>query len=133
MRGVFRFSKQRKLSPRYIWPFEVLKWVGTVTYRLALPSSLSIVHAIIHVSMLQKYNLDLTHVVDWRELVVNADGTFEEGPLCIIDSPNQVLQSKTVRLVKVLWQHNGIEEATWEREDTMRANYPFLFNEEAMF
>ena len=133
MRGVFRFSKQGKLSPRYIWPFEVLKRVGTVTYRLALPSSLSIVHAIFHVSMLQKYNLDLTHVVDWGELVVNADVTFEEGPLCIIDSPNQVFQSKTVRLVKVLWQHNGIEEATWEREDTMRANYPFLFNEKAMF
>ena len=72
-------------------------------------------------------------MVDWGELVVNADGTFEEGPLRIIDSQDQVLQSKTVRLVKVLWQHYSIEEATWEREDTMRANYPFLFNEEAMF
>ena len=51
----------------------------------------------------------------------------------IMDSRDQVLQSKTVRLVKVLWQHRGIEEATWERKDTMRANYPFLFKEEGMF
>ena len=49
-----------------------------------------------------------------------------------MDSRNQVFQSKTVRLVKVLWQHHGVEEATWEREDTMRANYPFLFEEEGM-
>ena len=49
----------------------------------------------------------------------------------IMDSRDQVLRSKTVRLVKVLWQHHGIEEATWERED-MRANYPFLFKEEGM-
>ena len=33
----------------------------------------------------------------------------------------------------MLWQHRGMEEATWEREDTMRANYPFLFEEEGMF
>ena len=32
-----------------------------------------------------------------------------------------------MRLVKVLWQHGGVEEATWEREDTIRANFPFLF------
>ena len=44
-----------------------------------------------------------------------------------MDSREQVLQCKTVRLVKVLWQHCGMEEATWEREDTMRASYPFLF------
>ena len=35
----------------------------------------------------------------------------------------------TVRLVKVLWQHRGMEEATWEREDIMRTRYPFLFED----
>ena len=47
-----------------------------------------------------------------------------------MDSRDQVLQSKTVRLVKVLWQHRGVEEATWERKDTMCATYPFLFEDE---
>ena len=51
----------------------------------------------------------------------------------IMDSRDQVLRSKIVRLVKVLRQHRGIEEATWDREDTMHANYPFLFKEEGMF
>ena len=50
-----------------------------------------------------------------------------------MDSREQVLCGKTVRLVKELWQHQGVEEATWEREDTVRANYPFLFNGEGVF
>ena len=41
-------------------------------------------------------------VVDWGELVVDADETFEEGPVRIMDSREQVLRGKTMRLVKVL-------------------------------
>ena len=78
--------------------------------------------------MLQKYTPDPTNIVDWGELVIDADGTFEEGPVRIMDCRVQVLRGKTVRLVKVLWQHRGVEEATWEREDTVRAIYPFLFD-----
>ena len=48
----------------------------------------------------------------------------------IMDSRDQVLRCKTVRLVKALRQHHGEEEATWEREDMMRATYPFLFRDE---
>ena len=48
----------------------------------------------------------------------------------IMDNRDEVLRRKTVRLVKVLWQHRGVEEATWEREDMMRATYPFLFRDE---
>ena len=47
----------------------------------------------------------------------------------IMDSRDQVLRHKTVRLVKVLWQHRGVEEATWERENTMHTRYPFLFED----
>ena len=49
----------------------------------------------------------------------------------IMDSQDQFLQRKTVRLVKELWQHRGVEEKTWEREDTMRATYPSLFEDES--
>ena len=71
--------------------------------------------------------------MDWGELVVDIDGTFEEGPVHLMDSRDQVLRRKTVRLVKVLWHHRGVEEATWEREDTMRTAYPFLFEDEGTF
>ena len=132
-RGVVRFGKRGKLVPRYIGPFEILERVGTVYYRLALPPSLPGVHEVFHVSMLLKYTPDPTHIVDWGGIVVDTDETFEDGPVRIMDSQDQVLRSKTVRLVKVLWQHQGIEEATWEREDTMRATYPFLFEDEGAF
>ena len=129
-RGVFRFDKRGKLSPRFIGPFEILERVSTVAYRLALPPSMSGVPEVFHVSMLRRYTLDPAHVVDWGEIEVDTDGTFEEGPVCIMDSQDQVLRRKTVRLVRVLWQHCGVEESTWEHEDTMRATYPFLFRDE---
>ena len=132
-RGVIRLGKRGKVSPRYIGPFEVLERVGAVAYRLALPPCLSSVDEVFHVSMLRKYTPDPTHIVNWGELVVDVDGTFDEGPVRIMDSREQVLRGKTVRLVKVLWQHRGVEEATWEREDTVRANYPFLFDREGAF
>ena len=122
-----KFGKQGKLSSRYIGPFEVLERVGIISYRFALPLSLSSVHDIFHVSMLRKYTPNSTHVVDWGELVVDTDGTFEEEPVRNMDNRDQVLRRKTMRLVKVLWRHRAVEEATWEREDTMRTAYPFLF------
>ena len=88
------------------------------------------VHKVFHVSMLRRYTPDPAHAVDYGEIEVDMDGTFEEGPVCIVDSRDQVLRRKPVRLVRVLWQHCGVEESTWEREDTMRATYPFLFKDE---
>ena len=49
--------------------------------------------------------------------------------MCILDSRELVLRPKTVRLVRVLWRHYGVEESTWERKDTMRATYPLLFRD----
>ena len=74
--------------------------------------------------MLRKYTPNPSHVVDWDELVVDTDGTFKEGPIRIGDSRDEVLRGKNMRLLKVLWQHRGVEEDTREREDTVRANYP---------
>ena len=87
----YLYGKRGKLSPRYIRPFEILESVGTIVYRLALPPSLSGVHEVFHVSMLQKCTPDLTHVVDWGEITVDTDGTFEEGSMHILDSQDQVL------------------------------------------
>ena len=129
-RGVVRFDKYRKLSPRFIRPFEILERVGTVAYQLALPPNMSGVHEVFHVSMLWRYTPYSAHVMDWAEIEVDTDETFEEGQVCIVDSRDQVLRRKTVRLVRVLWQHRGVEESTWELEDTMQATYPFLFRDE---
>ena len=129
-RGVVRFGKRGKLLSRFIGPFEILERVGTVAYWLDLPPSMSGVHKVFHVSMLRRYTPDPAHVVDLGEIKVDIDGTFEEGPVCIMNSWDQVLLHKTMRLVRVLWQHCGVKVSTWEREDTMRATYPFLFRDE---
>ena len=123
-RGVFWFGKRGKLALRFIGPFEILERVGTIAYRLVLPLSLSGVHEVFHVSMLRKYTPDQAHVVDWGGIDIETDETFEEGPMRIRDSRDQVLRRKTVWLVKVLWQHRGVEKVTWEREDMMWATYP---------
>ena len=61
-RGVVRFGKRGKLSPRFIGTFEILE--STVAYRLALPPIMSGVHEVFQVSMLRRYTPDPAHVVD---------------------------------------------------------------------
>ena len=128
-RRVVRFGKRGKLSSRFIGPLEILERIGIVAYRLALSPNMTGVHEVFHVSMLRKYTPDPAHVVDWGQIEVGTDGTFEEG-VCILDSCDQVLRRKAVRLVRVLWRHYEVDESTWEREDTVRATNLFFFRDE---
>ncbi|XP_059638570.1 uncharacterized protein LOC132280833 [Cornus florida] len=130
-KGLLRFGKSGKLSPRFIGPFEILDRVGEVAYRLALPPLMDRVHNVFHVSMLRKYELDPSHVLSWVDVDIDEDVSYEEGPIQILDTRNKVLRGKTVTLVKVLWRHHGIEEATWEREQDVRSAYPSLFSSPA--
>ncbi|XP_057493150.1 uncharacterized protein LOC130778637 [Actinidia eriantha] len=132
-KGLMRFGRSGKLSPRFIGPFEVLDRVGAVVYRLALPPRLANVHNVFHISMLRKYEPDPSHVLDWGGLDINEEVTYEERPIRILDSRVQVLRGKTIPLVKVLWLHHGVEEATWELESEVRAKYPDLFDQSGTF
>ncbi|XP_042467225.1 uncharacterized protein LOC122050384 [Zingiber officinale] len=125
-KGVKRFGLRGKLAPRYIGPFEILERIGAVAYRLALPPSLSGVHDVFHVSMLRRYVPDPTHVLADIPVPVQPDITYEEVPVQILDRKERQLRNKTIRLVKVGWQHHSDEEATWELEDTIRARYPHV-------
>ena len=126
-RGLMRFGKSGKLSPRFIGPFEILERIGEAAYRLALPPQLSGVHNVFHVSMRRKYVPDPAHVLDGTDLEVDEDVSYEERPARVLDRRDQVLRGKTIPLVKVLWKHHGVEEATWERELEVREKYPDLF------
>ena len=63
-KGVIRFEKRGKQNPRYIRPYEVLEQIGKAAHRLALPPNLASVHNVFHVSMLKKYVLDKSHVLE---------------------------------------------------------------------
>ena len=122
-----RFGRGRKFSPRFIGPFDIIEKIDEVSYRLALPPQISSVHDVFHISMLRKYEPDPSHVLEWNRLELKSDASFEEEAIEILDRRDQVLREKTIHLVKVLWSHHDVEEATWEREDEIRARYPHWF------
>ncbi|XP_073270442.1 uncharacterized protein [Primulina huaijiensis] len=126
-RGTVRFGMKGKLAPRYVGPYEILQRIGTLAYRLALPPSLSGIHDVFHVSMLRKYEPDLSHVLDISEVQLDPDVSYVERPVCILDRSERKLRSKLIPMVKVQWEHRGVEEATWETERHMRELYPYLF------
>ncbi|KAL0544107.1 hypothetical protein IC582_019218 [Cucumis melo] len=127
MKGVLRFEKKGKLSPRFVGPFEILERIDPVAYRLALPPSFSAVHDVFHVSMLRKYVADPTHVVDFEPLQINEDLSYEERLVEILAREVKMLHNRGIPLVKVLLRNHGVEGATWEREDDMKGQYPELF------
>ncbi|KAL0551564.1 hypothetical protein IC582_010653 [Cucumis melo] len=129
MRGVLRFERRGKLSPRFVGPFEILERIGPVAYRLALPPSLSTVHDVFHVSMLRKYVPDPPHVVDYEPLEIDENLSYTEQPVEVLAREVKTLRNKEIPLVKVLWRNHRVEEATWEREDDMRSRYPERFEE----
>jgi hypothetical protein len=129
-KGVIRFGKKGKLSPRYIGPFDVVEKIGKVAYRLALPPQLDKVHDVFHVSMLHKYLALPTHVLNWEDLTIEEDVTYEEEPIEIQDRSEKKIRNKTIKLVRVLWKNRGARETTWEREETMKMKYPHLFETE---
>ena len=83
---------------------------------------------VFHVSMLRKYRSDESHILPVQDIQVQPYFTFDEEPKVILDREVTQLRKKQVPLVKVLWQHHGMEEATWEPKSTMRAQYPQLFS-----
>ena len=127
-KGVMRFGKKGKLSQRYIGPFEILDRVGNVSYRLALPPVLSHIHNVFHVSVLRKYMPDPSHVLEYEPINVREDLSYEEQPVQIIDRKDQVLRSRNISLVKVLWRNHTVQEVTWEKEEDMKEKYPYLFS-----
>ena len=127
-KGLTRFGKKGKLSPRYIGPFEILRRVGKVAYELALPPHLQHIHNVFHVSMLKRYFPDSNHVIEYEPIEIQPDLSFVERPVQILDRQERVLRNKSVPLVRVLWRNPKVEESTWELESEMLAKYPHLFS-----
>jgi hypothetical protein len=117
----------KKLQPRYVGPFPIVQRIGKVAYRLALPPELQGIHDVFHVSQLRQYLADPDHVVNDAEIELTTDLSYEERPIQILEFGNKELRQRKIPLVKVLWSHHPIRDATWETESKMRQTYPELF------
>ncbi|KAL0463175.1 UNVERIFIED_CONTAM: Transposon Tf2-12 polyprotein [Sesamum latifolium] len=106
-REILRFGKKGKLSPGYIGPYEILERVGPLAYRLALPAELSQIHDVFHVSMLQRYRSDPSHILRESEIEISKGLTYVEEPTEILDRGMKRLRNKEIPMVKVKWSHHS--------------------------
>jgi hypothetical protein len=127
MRGTRRFKVKGKLAPRYVGPFKIVDRRGEVAYQLELPSQLSDVHDVFHVSQLKKCLRVPEEQLLMEELNLGGDLTYIESSVKILDMAERVTRNKVIKMCKVQWNHHTEDEATWEHEDEIRADYPELF------
>ncbi|TMW86667.1 hypothetical protein EJD97_021037 [Solanum chilense] len=127
MKEVVRFGKKGNLSPRYVGPYEILKRVGKVAYKLKFPSEMTSVYLVFHVSMLKKCIGDPESILPIEGLGVKDKLFYEEVPFQILDRQVKKLRNKEVASLKVLSKNHLVEGATWEAEVGMKFCYPHLF------
>jgi len=83
---VGRVLKSRKLTLRFIGPYQITRRIGPVVYEIALPPHLANLHNVFHVSQLRKYIANPSHVLEADDIQVWEDLTMEAGPVQILDS-----------------------------------------------
>ncbi|GJW75344.1 putative reverse transcriptase domain-containing protein [Tanacetum coccineum] len=127
-KGVIRFGKRGKLSPRYIGPFKIIERIGPVAYKLDLPDKLRGIHNTFHVSNLKKCLADENLVIPLEEIQLDDKLHFIEEPVEIMDREVKQLKQSRIPIVKVRWNSRRGPEYTWEREDFFKRNYPHLFS-----
>ncbi|KAJ9558426.1 hypothetical protein OSB04_013040 [Centaurea solstitialis] len=128
-KGVIRFGRRGKLSPRYIGPYKIIERVGSVPYRLELLEELRGVHNTFHVSNLRKCLAEPDAAIPLQEISIDPKLNIVEAPVAVVDRKIRKLRNKEICLVKVQWKFHKGEECTWEAELEMRERYPHLFME----
>ncbi|KAI3798748.1 hypothetical protein L1987_34027 [Smallanthus sonchifolius] len=102
-KGLIRFGKGRKLNPRYIGPFKILKRIGNVAYKLNLPETLSGVHDVFHVSNPKKCLSYDTLVIPLEDIQIDDQLHFVEEPVEMMDREVKQLKQSRIPIVKVRW------------------------------
>ena len=98
-----------------------------MAYQLELSPNLSQVHDVFHVSQLRRCFKDPIRKVEHNMIELQNDLTYQEHPSRILDQSERKIRNKTTKFLKVQWSNHSEDEATWEREDRLREEYPDLF------
>ncbi|XP_027364443.1 uncharacterized protein LOC113871550 [Abrus precatorius] len=125
--GIGRAMKSKKLTSRFIGPYQILRRIGNVAYQIDFPPFLSNIHDVFHVSQLKKYIPDPSHIIESDTVQVRENLTYDVQTVRIEDRRIKQLRGKIIPLVKVIWNENNEGEATWELEEQMQEKYPQLF------
>jgi hypothetical protein len=56
------------------------------------------------------------------------DLTCIEYPNKTMETAERIARNKVIKMYKVQWSHHSEAEATWEREDELKAEFPQLFS-----
>ncbi|XP_047169419.1 uncharacterized protein LOC124837969 [Vigna umbellata] len=112
----------RKLTPKFLGPYQILKKIGPVAYEVALPPGLANLHNVFHVSQLRKYIPDPKHVLE-DEIQVRKNLTMEVDQCVYTRCSNEKLRGKDIRTVKVLWNEDT-QEMDLGMEEFMIKEYP---------
>jgi hypothetical protein len=83
-RSSIRLGSCPNLTARFCGPFEILENIGPIAYMLAFYASMR-VHNVFHVSLLNKYVSNPSHIIDWTMFQVEHEGDFRVEPVCILD------------------------------------------------
>jgi hypothetical protein len=114
MKGVQCFGVKRKLAPRYVGPYQIIKRSGRVAYKLQLPPEMRAIFNVFHVSQLKKCLHVPEKKVEIGNIKLQSDLTYEEKPVLLIDSQERVTRNRVIKLHKVIWSNQGGEsDATW--------------------
>jgi hypothetical protein len=129
MRGLHHFKVQGKLAPRFIGPFKILEKRGEVAYQLELLSQLFDVHDVFHASQLKKCLRVPEEQIPMEDLDAKEDLSYQGYPIKILETSERVTQNKNIKMCKVQWSHHTEEEATWEREEELKVEFPSFFSD----
>ena len=65
--------------------------------------------------------------MDHETLDLQDNLTYREYPVRILDQAERTTRRQNIKFLKVQWSHHSEKEATWEREDRLRLEYPTFF------
>ena len=123
---VGRALRSKKLSPKFLGPYQISRRIGPAAYEIALPPQLANLHPVFHVSQLRKYVFDPSHVLEAEDVQIREDLTMEVPLVALEESRVEERRGKPVNLVKVIWDRRT-GDSTWKLEEDMRKSHLIFY------